>query len=102
MHQRLIVVANRTCPCPGLPDEVRERVHAAGRVHVVAPALNSRLRHWVTDTDAAVEQAGARLEQAVEALREIGLDAEGSVGDADPMCAIEDVHAQFKAEAVLI
>lgn len=102
MHQRLIVVANRTCPCPGLPDEVREHVDPSGRVHVVAPALNSRLRHWVTDTDAAVRKAGLRLLQAVDALREVGLDAEGSVGDADPMHAIEDVLAQFDADAVLI
>ncbi len=102
MHQRLIVVANRTCPCPGLPDEVRERVVLSGRVHVVAPALNSRLRHWVTDTDAAVKKAGARLSQAVESLRAIGLDAEGSVGDANPLLAVQDVLARFQGDAVLI
>ncbi len=102
MHQRLIVVANRTCPCPGLPDEVREHIDPSGRVYVVAPALNSRVRHWVTDADAAVRKAGARLSQAVGALREVGLDADGSVGDADPMHAIEDVLARFDADAVLI
>lgn len=103
MHQRLLVVANRTCPCPGLPDEVAARVdHVDGRVFVLAPALNGRLRHWVSDTDAAVAEAHTRVQQAVGVLREAGLTADGAVGDADPLLAIEDTLATFAADGILL
>lgn len=100
---RLLVVANRTCPCPGLPDAVRG--HARGRdvrVHVVAPALTSRLRYWVSDVDGGIAAAKERLADAVAALKAAGLGASGEVGDADPMLAIEDALPAFPADAVLI
>lgn len=103
MHKRLMVIANRTCPCPDLPDEVAAHLDPpSGEVHVVAPALNSRLRHWVSDSDAATAQATTRLHQALGALREVGLRAEGAVGDADPLLAIHDALAEFDADAILL
>ncbi len=41
----LLVVANRTCPCPALIEEVARQAvgHDEHRVVLVAPALNSRL-----------------------------------------------------------
>ena len=100
---RLIVVANRTCPCPGLIEEVARRTLArSGHVLVVAPALNSRLRHWVSDTDHAVAAAGERLKLAVEHLRHAGVHADGEVGDADPIVAIEDAMTAFPADAVIL
>lgn len=103
MHRRLIVVANRTCPCPGLADEVAAHLDPdGGSIFIVAPALNSRLRHWVSDTDEAVELAMDRLRQAVFAMREAGMHTEGTVGDADPLQAIDDTLAEFPADAVLL
>lgn len=100
---RLIVVANRTCPCPGLIDTVAQRTLArGGEVLVVAPALNSRLRHWMSDTDAALEAAAARLRAAVEHLRAAGVRANGEVGDADPIVAIEDALTAFPADALIL
>lgn len=69
---------------------------------VVAPALNSRVRHWVSDTDDAVAQARSRLVKAVEGLRKRGLDARGEVGDADPFNAINDALHGFEADEVII
>jgi GABA permease len=100
---RLIVVANRTCPCPGLIEEVAQRTLArSGEVLVVAPALNSRLRHWVSDTDGALAAAAERLRLAVEHLRDAGVHAQGEVGDADPVVAIEDAMTAFPADAVIL
>src|ERR1700710_2778966 len=88
---RLIVVANRTCPCPGLIEEVAERaLRLDGHVLVIAPARTSRLRHWLSDTDEALSAAHERLKLAVEHLRTAGVNANGEVGDADPVIAIED------------
>src|SRR3954454_8034069 len=100
----ILVIANRTCPCPTLADEVARRAadDAAIDVLIVAPALNSRLRHWVSDVDGAVERAQERLGLAVAELRARGISARGEVGDANPMAAIADALAGFPAEEIVI
>ncbi len=100
---RLIVIANRTCPCPGLADEVAGVLaDRPGEVLVVAPALNTRLRHLMNDDARAITQARARLHLAVALLNDAGITGRGEVGDADPLNAIADAHATFGAHAVLI
>jgi hypothetical protein len=99
----ILVVANRTCPCPMLLDEVARRAgDASVEVLVVAPALNSRLRHWCSDVDKAVAQARERLAVALADLRTRGVDARGEVGDANPLVAIDDALAHFPASAIVI
>jgi hypothetical protein len=99
----ILVIANRTCPCPALVDEVARRASdAPTTVLVVAPALNSRLRHWVSDVDDAVAQARDRVELAVAELRERGISARGEVGDSDPLLAIADALANFQASEIVI
>ena len=99
----VLVIANRTCPCPVLLDEVLRRAsNAPIDVLVVAPALNSRLRHWVSDVDDAVARAHDRLELALADLRERGIFARGEVGDADPVLAIADALASFPASAIIV
>jgi GABA permease len=99
MH-RILVIANRTCPCPTLADEVARRT--PDDVLVVAPALNSRLRHWVSDIDGAVAKAHDRLELAVAALRARGVSVRGEIGDANPVVAIADAIAEFPASEIVI
>jgi hypothetical protein len=99
----ILVVANRTCPCPMLLDEVARRVSDAPiDVLVVVPALNSRLRHWLSDIDDAVARAHERLEIALADLRTRGVRARGEVGDANPLVAIDDALAHFPASAIVI
>ena len=95
--RRLLLVANRTCPCRDVLDEIRHRAGRDGEVLIVAPALNTRLRHWVSDTDGALAEARERLDRAVDYLRDAGLTVRGDVGDADPLLAIEDTLATFDA-----
>jgi hypothetical protein len=101
--RRILVIANRTCPCPALADEVARRASAAPTdVLVVAPALNSRLRHWLSDVDEALARAEERLDLAITALRRRGVIVRGEIGDADPLLAIDDALARFPADEIVI
>ena len=100
--RRLLVIANRTCPCRDVLDDIRSRVEADGEVLIVAPALNTRLRHWVSDTDGALLAAPERLDRALEYLSDAGVPARGEIGDADPLLAIEDALVSFDASEIVI
>ncbi|PTL58211.1 hypothetical protein [Paraconexibacter algicola] len=101
---QILVVANRTCPCPGLVDVIHDRVERApaADVRIVAPALNSRLRHAFSDVDGALLQAQGRLEEVVAVLRQRGIQAAGEVGDADPFLAVADALALRPATEILV
>jgi hypothetical protein len=72
------------------------------KVLVVAPALNTRLRHWFSDEDAARHRAEDRVAAWVERLERRGVHVEGRVGDADPLLAIADALPTFPAEEIVI
>ena len=69
---------------------------------VVCPALNSPLRHWVSDEDQARAAAAARLDESLAAMRAVGLDATGEIGDGDPIQAIEDALRTFRPDELII
>ena len=71
-------------------------------VLVVAPALNSRLRRWLSDEDEARRRAERLVDAFVEPLRRSGVHAEGRVGDADPLLAIADALPTFPADEIVI
>ncbi len=71
-------------------------------VFVVAPALNSRLRHWLSDDDGARRTAAERLAACLDRLERVGVHANGSVGDADPLQAIADALPTFAADEIVI
>jgi len=71
-------------------------------VMVVAPALNSKIRHWISDDDTARHDAAARLDGALAELRGVGIDAAGEVGDYEPLQAIHDALRAFDADEVVI
>jgi nucleotide-binding universal stress UspA family protein len=80
-----------------VPDDVPE-----AEVLVVAPALNSWLRRWVSDEDAARSRAEQRAAALVDKLARRGIHAEGRVGDADPVQAIADALVTFPADEIVI
>ena len=104
MPHAILVLANKTCPCPELRRLLvgRADAHDALDVLVVAPALNSRLAHYVSDSDRAVTAAQERLEVALVALRGEGVPARGAVGDAQPLLALEDALADFAPDEIVI
>ena len=72
------------------------------QVLVVAPALNSRLKRWLSDEDAARRLAAERAGATVARLECRGIHAEGLVGDGDPLQAIADVLPLFPADGIVI
>jgi hypothetical protein len=79
------------------PLEVRD-----AEVLVVAPAVNSRLRRWLSDDDQARRVAEERVAACVDRLERAGVHASGRVGDADPVQAIADALPTFAADEVMI
>jgi GABA permease len=102
-HHHLLIVANETVEGSALVDTVRDiALSQDAEVLVVAPALNTRLRHYMSDTDRAYRAAEDRLAGCLARLRAAGVRATGEVGDADPMLAIEDAMASFPAGEIII
>ena len=101
--RRVILVANETAGGAVLDRRVRERLRdGPAEVLVVAPALNSRLRHWTSDEDGARAEAEMRLHRCLAILRGDGVNANGVVGDADPLQAIADALHGFPADELVI
>jgi hypothetical protein len=102
-ERRILVIANETVGGRELRERIAER--SAGlraEVLVVTPALNTPIRHFVSDVDGARAEAQLRLEESLARLREAGIEANGEVGDADPLQAIEDALRTFGADEVII
>ena len=77
--------------------------HVSGtRVLVVAPALNSWLRRWLSDEDGARRGAEERAAVVANRLAQSGVHAEGRAGDGDPLLAIADALSTFPADEILI
>lgn len=102
-ERRILVVANETLTGVRLAEEI-ERAAAGYRkqVHVVCPALTSPVRHWVSDLDGARAEAAQRLDQTLSQLHAVGIEADGEVGDDDPLRAIEDSLRTFGADEIII
>src|ERR1700737_3245243 len=100
---RLLVIANETVEGDLLHETiVRLAGKRAASVMVVAPAPQSRVRHWCSDEDHARDAAKLRLARSLARLREQGINATGSIGDADPLRAIEDALRVDAADELLI
>src|SRR3954447_12431380 len=101
MH--LLVITNETAEGDVLHDTVKDiALQADADVAVVAPALNSRIRHWLSDEDAARAAAAERLRTCIARLEVAGVRVTGWVGDADPLKAIEDALATFPADELVL
>jgi hypothetical protein len=99
---RVLVVANETIEGGVLHRLIAARARGGGVVLVVAPALNSRLRHWASDGDLACRRAAIRMDRCLGRLARAGIEAEGRVGDSDPLLAIADALELFPAGELII
>lgn len=101
--RRVLVVANETVGGEELLGAIGElALTGTTEFRVVCPALNSRLKTWTSDEDPARAQAQARLDATLARLGEVGVLAQGEVGDADPLVAIEDAVRLFHPDEIVV
>ncbi len=102
-ERRILVIANETVGGGTLRNTIRERsAGSRAEVLVVSPALNSPLKHWVSDEDEARKAAQERLDRSLARLHEAGIEARGEIGDGEPLQAIEDALRTFGADEIII
>jgi hypothetical protein len=100
----ILVLANETADSHVVHEAIRLGLRALGpsAVTIVAPALNSRARHWTSDEQAARGAAELRLARSIDHLARAGIYAEGWVGDADPLLAVADALAQVPVDLAIV
>jgi hypothetical protein len=97
---RILVVANKTAESP----ELLEAMKAKGTEHeyvLVVPASGGVLEK-AADPDAAREHTEPHLEAALEKMRSEGFTVNGTVGDSDPVAAVQDAANFNQFDEVII
>jgi hypothetical protein len=97
-----LIVANQTLTSRSLTDAIEARL-ADGpvRTHVVVPVspVGGRLT-W--DEQASREMAQTRLDEVLGRLREMGAEADGEIGDRDPVMAVRDALRGRDVDEVIV
>jgi hypothetical protein len=97
-----LIVANQTLASRSLADAISDRL-ADGpiRAHVVVPLVpvGGRLT-W--DEAASHEAAQARLTEYLSHLKELGVEANGEVGDRDPVSAVRDALRGREVDEIIV
>jgi hypothetical protein len=102
---RVLVLANETVGGRALLAEIQNRCKGrSSEILVVVPALtSSRMEHWASDVDGALEEARRRLEESLRRMEAVGIKARGTVGDHhEPNASLEDALRAFPADEVII
>jgi hypothetical protein len=91
----VLVVAHATATSPQLLEALAARAEQGSlRVTLLLPAQGIGF--------AAKEEARARLDEALSQYRENGLEAEGVVGDSDPMVAVAEIWDPLRFDDVIV
>ena len=88
----VLVVAHQTAATAGLLDAVRDRARRGpAKFHLVVPRMPHGMHKVVDPQDAGGDDAQQVLEEALPKLSQAaGIEVTGSLGDAEPLMAIQD------------
>jgi len=122
--RRYLVVANQTLQRAELRDELRKRIEEGpSSFHLLVPntkaadypdsqatvdALQPSMTWWMTDyrgpatDDEASTQARQRLDQMLADLGALGVPAEGHLGSAQPIEAMEKVFIDHQFDEIIM
>jgi hypothetical protein len=101
-ERHVLVIAGAVLSGEPLADELKGSGAAELRLDVLAPIHASRLHHVATDVDRERAEAQVRLERSLAWAEAHGFSAHGSVGDSDPLVALEDELRSFGADEVVV
>jgi hypothetical protein len=104
MARKLLVVATAPVDEETVRSEVRRHSgEEKAEVRVVAPAAELSALQWLAnEEDDARTQAERRAQQAAAAAEPEAARVEASVGDPDPVQAIEDMLRDFPADELIV
>jgi hypothetical protein len=111
-HFAMLVVLEAPLEDPRLAGAIEEIASAgakatrAGAEHrpevlLLAPATNTAVAHWLSDLRQARFDAQRRLALSQATLASVDVDVRGTVGDSDPVQAVEDTLRTFGAQEVV-
>jgi glycine/D-amino acid oxidase-like deaminating enzyme len=100
---RLLVLATDAVDADAIRAALPGEDLEGSEVLVVSPAVNeSALAFWVSDSDAAIADAESTAQATAEALRAGGVDARAQAGESEPLLALQDALATYRADRVLV
>ncbi len=98
-----LIVANRTLTGPHLVDTAQSRSgDGACRFHVLVPSTPSGPAYASWTEGQAHALARRRLDHAIAALREAGLEADGEIGDESPVLAVGDAMRKHQFDEIIV
>jgi hypothetical protein len=104
--RRVLVVANERFPGEDFAEELRGHLREDSeqvQVFVITPSLaESGIEHEMADFDGPIVEAAERLDWIIDELGEVGIEAEGQVGDGDPTVAVGDGLRVFPADEIIV
>ncbi len=100
--REVLVIANRTLGGAKLREAVRERAAADDvRFRLIVPQTKPSAGLVIYD-EAVRESAQVRVDLALSAVAEEGIEATGEVGDEDPFMATMDAVAQHRPNEIIL
>jgi hypothetical protein len=97
----ILVVANETIGGRKLLEEVKSRAGEDVRFVLCIPQNRPRAGLVIYD-DAVFDAAQARVDLALEVIRDMGIRAIGEVGDTDPYTAAIDAVREYSPQEIII
>ena len=97
---RILVVANKTAESPELLEALKAK-GADNEFLLVVPASGGMLEK-AADPDAAREHTEPHLQAALEKFHAEGLNVQGSIGDSDPVAAVQDAANFNEFDEIII
>jgi hypothetical protein len=97
----VLIVANETIGGRKLLDEIKSRAGEDVRFVLCVPQNRPRAGLVIYD-DAVFDAAQARVDLALEVVRDMGIRAIGEVGDPDPYTAAIDAVREYRPQEIII
>lgn len=97
-----LIVANQTLGGDALTDRIRATLHDRDRdIYVVVPATPPKDHMTWTEGEARTI-AAERLAACLARLRNDGIVADGEVGDANPVMAVDDTMRHHEIDSIIV